>query len=656
MLKVFISSTCYDLKEVRNNLKSELEKAGYDATISEKNAFVNTSKDNIENCLANVKDSDIIIHIIEKKYGSYVPEQSLKSIKINDELIDSENFKINFENGNISISQAEVLAALQEGIPVYFFVEDIIKSDLKKYNDTTKRNEIKALENILKRGGYQEGTIKYIFDWCNYINSIGKWIFSFKDSKDIFKQFTMQNIQRYKELLYKERMLKVKVDNLSEISNTIFYPSYQLIDWSVLLNDAKTVNLCIFFTGSEWDALNFPKIRKYIEDGGIMNIYLPNPEILRNKFFESQIIREDYKNKIFRTYKKYNQLGKGLKVKFIDEGFNYMFAKKKKKTIINNKPEQCFVYSAYVNNDYESEYPATVITDVQVSSSMIESYINEEIEFVIKQKELPAFEEDRYLTWDIENNRVFVSISFNCDGACKFCYVDSILDKKQPRNITKLGGVLADFILYDERFKFGVNGTKIMIGAFSEPLHRRSIEDTIDFIQKIAPKGNIIHIATRIGFHNPKPFDNKYNVLINYSFSTFNSKYELNNHKSRFENAKNLIKNKYNVAFYIRPIIPKITINDLEELMEKLDDINVKDITVGELYFDDKIKENMNIIEIKNTTKKTLVLDYGKHLIKNKSEDYDLVIEKLKKRGFNVYESSQELIDDYVRKINEEKY
>jgi len=644
MVKILISSTCYDLGEVRVNLKEKIEQTfGFNVTLSDKNDILYNPKEHThESCLNAVKEHDIVIHIVGKRWGGKaIP----KALNVTSRPSDSKgnNFINNYDEGNVSITQAEVLYAFQSGIPVFTFIMSEVLTHHKLYEENNKSESY--AEKTFKNSDYKKGTIKFIFDFIDYIrlrlNNNG--YFSFDNSIDIFNIFKTQIGLYFSDLL---KTSKQKV--ISNTDNSItFYPSYQHIDWGDLLNNTEEINLCIFFTGSEWDSINFPLIKKYIEEGGKMNIYLPNPELLKSKFFYSQIVREDYKSKIFRTYKKYSQIGENLKIKFIDEGFNYVFALISKK----NKDGASFLYSAYVNNDYKSEYPAVVINDIRTSNSMVQSYIAEEIKFLNKQEGLPAFEESRYLTWDIENNRVFVSMSFDCEGACKFCYVDSILEQKPTKKIKKLGSLLADFILNDDRFEDGINGTKIMIGAFSEPLHRNSADNTIDFIQTIGPKENVIHIATRIGFdkHRHKLFKRNYNVLINFSFSTFDRNFERNNHTNRFENAERLIKEKYKVAFYIRPIVPGKTIKDIGQLIKTLEDIGVKDITIGELYYDEKIKEKMQIFNVKDA-KKTLILDHTRKLTKNESEDYDSIMNEFKKNGFNVNQSSQELIDTFIRR------
>src|SRR5580692_2391021 len=96
---VFVSSTCFDLNQIRADLRGFLSDMGFDPILSEAPAFpVNPHISPVENCLRAVKEkADIFLLIIGARYGS-------------------EN-----ESGK-SITNLEYLEAKAKGIPVYVFV------------------------------------------------------------------------------------------------------------------------------------------------------------------------------------------------------------------------------------------------------------------------------------------------------------------------------------------------------------------------------------------------------------------------------------------------------------------------------------------------------------------------------------------------------
>jgi uncharacterized protein DUF4062 len=100
--QVMVSSTFFDLKQVRANLARFLsEELGCRPLISEWPSFpIDPDADAIENCRRRVElDADILVLIIGGRYG-YVDSQSSKSV-----------------------TNLEYLAAHAKGIPVYAFVE-----------------------------------------------------------------------------------------------------------------------------------------------------------------------------------------------------------------------------------------------------------------------------------------------------------------------------------------------------------------------------------------------------------------------------------------------------------------------------------------------------------------------------------------------------
>lgn len=99
---VFVSSTYFDLAQVRADLGDFIEKQlGYRVLISEDPSFpIDPYVDTVENCRRQVDESaDVLVLIIGGRYGS----------------VDAATSK--------SITNIEYLAARQKGIPVYAFIE-----------------------------------------------------------------------------------------------------------------------------------------------------------------------------------------------------------------------------------------------------------------------------------------------------------------------------------------------------------------------------------------------------------------------------------------------------------------------------------------------------------------------------------------------------
>ena len=69
--RVFISSTCYDLSQIRRDLKDGIREMGHEPMLSEDKDFpIDPSLTSSENCINAVRnDADVFVLIIGNKYG-----------------------------------------------------------------------------------------------------------------------------------------------------------------------------------------------------------------------------------------------------------------------------------------------------------------------------------------------------------------------------------------------------------------------------------------------------------------------------------------------------------------------------------------------------------------------------------------------------------
>lgn len=102
---IFVSSTCFDLQQIRQDIKEFIEEGlGYEAILSEYNNFpIDPDRDTIENCLRVVEQrADIMVLIVGNRYGSVT------------------------NHGEKSITNLEYLRAKAKGIPVFVFIDSHI--------------------------------------------------------------------------------------------------------------------------------------------------------------------------------------------------------------------------------------------------------------------------------------------------------------------------------------------------------------------------------------------------------------------------------------------------------------------------------------------------------------------------------------------------
>ena len=148
---VFVSSTCYDLSQVRRDLKDFIESLGYVAMISENSAFpVNPQATAAENCLAAVRDrADIFVLMIGARFGS--PQKDGRSI-----------------------TNLEYLEAKAKHLPIYVFVMRTVLSHL----DTWKKNPTGNFSHVVDD--------PRLFEFVDHLrNQSGTWAYEFDVATDI---------------------------------------------------------------------------------------------------------------------------------------------------------------------------------------------------------------------------------------------------------------------------------------------------------------------------------------------------------------------------------------------------------------------------------------------------------------------------------------
>jgi hypothetical protein len=112
-ITVFLSSTCYDLLDLRFELASYLESQGAIVKLSDDwERFDVEGRDNsIDTCLQNLEQSDVVFCILDRRYGGVIPDGTY---------------------AGRSATHVELLRAREEMTPVYFFIRDKAELDYRQ--------------------------------------------------------------------------------------------------------------------------------------------------------------------------------------------------------------------------------------------------------------------------------------------------------------------------------------------------------------------------------------------------------------------------------------------------------------------------------------------------------------------------------------------
>lgn len=125
--RVFISSTYYDLKNVRADLERYINDRGFDPVLNERGQIPYSNKEKLEEyCYKEIENCDILISIIGGRHGS------------------------SSTHDPYSISQKELKTAIDLGRPVYIFVEKSVLAEYETYkkNKESKDIEYAAVDNV----------------------------------------------------------------------------------------------------------------------------------------------------------------------------------------------------------------------------------------------------------------------------------------------------------------------------------------------------------------------------------------------------------------------------------------------------------------------------------------------------------------------------
>ncbi len=217
-LKVFISSTCYDLSILRSDLRSFITDLGYKPIMSEySDVTYNPTQHTHVSCIKEVENCDIFILVIGSRYGGKGIPDAIDSIDFNklDELIDVEKN----DSKQFSITQLEVLKAIELDIPIYTFIDKKIYYFHEIYEKNKHKPDI--IDNIFFPGIEKKDTAKYIFEFVNIMRkrTVDNFFFPFENTNEIKNILKKQWAGYFKILLQEKRYKTIeskKIDSISE--------------------------------------------------------------------------------------------------------------------------------------------------------------------------------------------------------------------------------------------------------------------------------------------------------------------------------------------------------------------------------------------------------------------------------------------------------
>lgn len=150
-VNIFVSSTCFDLSQVRDDIRQCILDIGHIPILSELKDFpVDTRLTNAENCINAVNnEADILVLIIGNRYGAVL------------------------ESGK-SITNTEFEVAVKKGIPIYTFAQKQMINLLPVWEKNPDADYSNVVDN------------NKVFEFLAYVrNKSGLWNFEYEKAQDI---------------------------------------------------------------------------------------------------------------------------------------------------------------------------------------------------------------------------------------------------------------------------------------------------------------------------------------------------------------------------------------------------------------------------------------------------------------------------------------
>jgi hypothetical protein len=217
--KIFLSSTCYDLGMVREQLRSFFLRLGYEPILSEYSDVLYDPRTHTHtSCIQEVPNADIVVVLIGSRFGGRAVPEALGAVDIENLLTSSFDVTVLKDPEKLSITQLEVLKAIDATVPVFAFVDEKVMHDhfvYQKNKDIAEKIKFPSID--------KPESAKYIFEFINFLHqrNRGNSVISFGRIEDIETHLLKQWGALFQKLLREQRDKSQESRKLFTISEQI---------------------------------------------------------------------------------------------------------------------------------------------------------------------------------------------------------------------------------------------------------------------------------------------------------------------------------------------------------------------------------------------------------------------------------------------------
>ena len=210
--RVFISSTCYDLIDIRAEVEGLLREFELTPILSDRGAseFIPPrDRDAIEACLYNVRSSGLFICVLNQRYGP-----SLKSAGFDD----------------VSATHLEYREARRAQLPIYLYVRDRLVSDFEVWKANGRKPKALKLPWVQDAKNYRLLEFLDEHRTLSVGSTTSNWCWPFRDSLELKQRIAIDLQVRASRALFSAMMTRGQVPVLAAQVSRV-QPHGVLVSW-----------------------------------------------------------------------------------------------------------------------------------------------------------------------------------------------------------------------------------------------------------------------------------------------------------------------------------------------------------------------------------------------------------------------------------------
>ena len=184
-----------------------------------------------------------------------------------------------------------------------------------------------------------------------------------------------------------------------------------------------------------------------------------------------------------------------------------------------------------------------------------------------------------------------IHTGLGCKFGCIYCYIYDMGFTFKPKPYHLTGLQLAYAVASNPSIVLGLNGTPVAFGSITEPFMKETADKAIEYMKAISNYlGNPIQFSTKAHLREDlcskiSSIEDRVSALITIVTLKAHGILEPGapSPDERFESIRNLSKMGVHTILFMRPILPKLTDLEAEEILSRALDAGVRGVIIGSM-------------------------------------------------------------------------